>query len=430
MVRFGLAGTLILLSSACAPQLPGAGSVISEMQAPDLQSSTDPTDPAALHDTLLTLDAHLDTPALFHRASYDFSARGSFADDRTNVDLPRLQEGQLDGGFWVIYTAPGPLNEAAYIAARTSAILRQMSIREMASKYAESVELAFAADDAERIHADGKIVVFQSMENAYPLGEDISLLEVFYVGGLRMLGLVHFESNQFADSSTDEPLHGGLSELGKELVREANRMGLIVDASHASDDALRDMMEVSSTPVILSHSGPDGVFEHARNVPDDLLIQLAESGGVVHVNAFGGYLEALEVSPERQAALDALNADFGMSIAEMSDEQLQAYRMARMALDGEFPPPRSSFEKYLEHLFYTIDLVGIDHVGIGADWDGGGGVDGMAEVSDVPKITAALVEAGYSAEDIEKIWSGNVLRLLRDVEAAKTGELTSPDILK
>mgnify|MGYP001799653554 FL=1 len=422
MVRLSLAGIFVLMSAACT-------SVAEEPSSP----APDPLPPEAettLHDDLLTLDAHLDTPALFHRAGYDFSRRGSYQTDRTNVDLPRLQEGQLDGGFWVIYTAPGPLNEAAYIAARTSAILRQASIREMAAKYADSVALAFEADDAARIHEARKIVVFQSMENAYPLGEDITLLETFYVGGLRMLGLVHFESNQFADSSTDDYLHDGLSDLGKDLVREANRLGMIVDASHASDDALRDMMAVSTTPVILSHSGPDGVFEHARNVPDDLLIELAESGGVVHVNAFGGYLEALEPTPERVAALEALNAEYGSDFAAMSDAQLQAYRAARIELDGAFPPPRSSFEKYLEHLFYTIDLVGIDHVGSGADWDGGGGVDGMAEVSDVPKITAALTDAGYSAEDIEKIWSGNVLRLMRDVEAAKTATLESPDIVK
>ena len=422
MVRLSLAGIFVLMSAACT-------SVAEEPSSP----APDPLPPEAettLHDDLLTLDAHLDTPALFHRAGYDFSRRGSYQTDRTNVDLPRLQEGQLDGGFWVIYTAPGPLNEAAYIAARTSAILRQASIREMAAKYADSVALAFEADDAARIHEARKIVVFQSMENAYPLGEDITLLETFYVGGLRMLGLVHFESNQFADSSTDDYLHDGLSDLGKDLVREANRLGMIVDASHASDDALRDMMAVSTTPVILSHSGPDGVFEHARNVPDDLLIELAESGGVVHVNAFGGYLEALEPTPERVAALEALNAEYGSDFAAMSDAQLQAYRAARIELDGAFPPPRSSFEKYLEHLLYTIDLVGIDHVGIGADWDGGGGVDGMAEVSDVPKITAALTDAGYSAEDIEKIWSGNVLRLMRDVEAAKTATLESPDIVK
>ncbi|MEO1323342.1 MAG: membrane dipeptidase [Pseudomonadota bacterium] len=425
MFRSGLAGVLVLLGTACAPALSGSGSLISEQQAPEASQ----TSAAALHEDIMTLDAHLDTPALFHRDGYDFSKRGSFETDRTNVDLPRLKEGQLDGGFWVIYTAPGPLDEASYIAARTSAILRQASIRELAAKYADSVELAFSVADAARIHDANKVIVFQSMENAYPLGEDITLLETFYVGGLRMLGLVHFDSNQFADSSTDDPLHGGLSDLGKELVREANRLGMIVDASHASDDALRDMMAISSTPVILSHSGPDGVFEHARNVPDDLLIQLAESGGVVHVNAFGGYLEALQPSPERTAALDALNAEYGRNFAAMSEEQQVAYRAARLALESEHPAPRSSFEKYMEHLFYTIDLVGVDHVGIGADWDGGGGVDGMADVSDVPKITQGLLDAGYSPEDIEKIWSGNVLRLLGEIEAAKTSDLTSPDVL-
>lgn len=383
-----------------------------------------------LHDSLLTLDAHLDTPALFHRDSYDFSKRGSFKQNRTNIDLPRLREGQLDGGFWVIYTAPGPLDDVSYIGARTSALLRQMSIREMAAKYSDSVELAFKADDAERIHQKGKVVVFQSMENAYPLGTDISLLEVFYTGGLRMLGLVHFGSNQFADSSTDDPLHNGLSELGKELVKEANRLGLIIDASHASDKALIDMMAVSSTPVILSHSGPDGVFEHARNVPDTLLIQLAKSGGVVHVNAFGGYLEALTETPERTTALEALNGQYPRDRNSMSTEQQKAYSTARRQLDRKYPRARSSFKKYLEHLFYTLDLVGVDHVGIGADWDGGGGVEGMPDVSFVPKITQALLEKGYRESDIEKIWSGNVLRLMRDVEAAKTAGLTSPNVLK
>lgn len=421
MIRQSLAGILIGMSASCA-------SIQHESEISDTLELS--AAEAALHEKLLTLDAHLDTPALFHRPGYDFSVRGSFEEDRTNVDLPRLQEGRLDGGFWVIYTAPGPLDEASYRKARTSALLRQMSIRELAAKYADSVELAFEADDASGIHDEGKIVVFQSMENAYPLGDDISLLEVFYVGGLRMLGLVHFRSNQFADSSTDDPLHGGLSELGKELVREANRLGLIVDASHASDDALQDMMAVSSTPVILSHSGPDGVFEHARNVPDDLLVELAESGGVIHVNAFGGYLEALEPTPERRAALEAFEAENGSFFDPRSDEEMQAYRAARQAIDDAFPPPRSSFEKYLEHLFYTIDLVGIDHVGIGADWDGGGGVNGMADVAAVPKITQALLKAGHSEEDIEKVWSGNLLRLMRDVEAAKKATLESPDVLK
>lgn len=395
-----------------------------------LFSSPSYADTTKLHGSLLTLDAHLDTPALFHRESYNFSQRGSFFEDRTNLDLPRLQEGQLDGGFWVIYTAPGPLTEAGYRNARTSALLRQMAIRELAAKYSDAVELAFVADDATRIHKSGKIVMFQSMENAYPLGEDISLLETFYVGGLRMLGLVHFKSNQFADSSTDDYLHGGLSELGKSLVREANRLGMIVDASHASDDALRDMIEVSSTPVILSHSGPDGIYEHARNVPDDLLLQLAKSGGVIHVNAFPGYLEELQASPEREAAMEALAQKYGSDYFAMSESQKNAYNAERSVLDKAIPAPRSSFEKYMEHLLYTINLVGVDHVGIGADWDGGGGVDGMSDVTFVPKITQGLVEAGISAENIEKIWSGNLLRLMRTAEQAKSASLSSPKVVK
>lgn len=420
-MRAGLAGLLLATCAACATAPEPV------VEAPPMIVSAEAM---ALHADILTLDAHLDTPALFHRPEYDFSARGTFEKDRTNVDLPRMLEGQLDGGFWVIYSAPGPLNADAYKKARTLALLRQAAIRELAAKYENHVELAFSADDAARIHDDGKLVVFQSMENAYPLGEDISLLEVFYVGGMRMLGLVHFRSNQFADSSTDDPLHGGLSEAGKELVREANRLGMIVDASHASDDALRDMMEVSSTPIILSHSGPDGVYEHARNVPDDLLVQLAKSGGVVHVNAYGSYLEELESSPERIAALGAFTAENGGFFDPRSDEEMEAYRAARRAIDEQFPGPRSSFEKYLEHLFYTIELVGVDHVGIGADWDGGGGVDGMADVTAVPKITEALMMAGYSREDIEKIWSGNVLRLLREVEAAREVDLKSPNVVR
>lgn len=382
------------------------------------------------HQSLLALDSHLDTPMFFHRESYDFSQRGSFGESGIQVDLPRMIEGGLDGGFWVIFTPQGPLDEAAYLSARTMALVRQMSIREMAAKYADSVELAFTADDASRIHGDGKVAVYQSMENAYPLGEDLSLLEVFYTGGLRMIGPVHFRNNQFADSSTDktEPF-GGLSSLGEALVREANRLGMIVDASHASDEALRDMMAISTTPVILSHSGPDGVYEHARNVPDELLKQVAEAGGVIHINAYGTYLEELTPTPERKAALTELREEFGTDFFSMSEETRQAFRLARGAINQEFPAPRSSFEKYLEHLFYALELVGSDHVGIGADWDGGGGVDGMEDVAAIPRITRALIDAGYSEDDIEKVWSGNLLRVMREVEAARNSSLMSPKII-
>ena len=383
-----------------------------------------------VHNDMLVMDTHLDTPAYFHSAKYDFSKRQTFEADGTHVDLPRMKEGGLDGGFWVIFTPQGPLDEASYHSARNSALLRQMAIREMAAKYADEVELAFTADDAERIAGEGKRVVYQSMENSYPLGTDVSLLETFYIGGLRMVGPVHFRNNQFADSATDVTgeKFDGLSPLGEELVKKANELGMILDGSHAADTTVYDMIELSTTPLILSHTGVDGVYEHFRNIPDELLLAVAEDGGVIQINAYGSYLEALEPSPERTQALEELDAEFG-DTADMDKETMTRYWEARRALNDEFPPPRSTFEKFMEHMLYALELVGPDHVGMGADWDGGGGVDGMSDITFLPKVTAALIDAGYTKEDIQKIWSGNMLRLLRAAEEARTSELASPDVL-
>lgn len=424
MNRFFLGCTMALALGACSQPEEGAGSII-EPQAPAEPSST-----ASLHDRLVVFDSHLDTPAFFHNEDYTFSARGVYEKDGTQVDLPRMNEGGLDGGFWVIYTNQGPLTPQSYASARNSAVLRQMAIREFAAKYADEVELAFAADDADRIIADGKKVVFQSMENAYPLGEDISALETYYIAGLRMIAPVHFANNQFADSATSiEPAYDGLSPLGEELVREANRLGLILDGSHASDDSVRDMMALSTTPIILSHSGPKAIYDHPRNLPDDLLLAIAEDGGVIQVNALGAYLEKLEPSPERQAALEDLNAQFDTAPAAMTPAMRAEYRAARIELEKVHPAPRSSFEKFMEHMLYMLELVGPDHVGMGADWDGGGGVVGMSDVAALPRVSEALLEAGYTEEDLAKIWSGNMMRLMREVEAARAADVVSPDVL-
>ena len=436
MIRFAAVVFAVAQLAGCAGQPPVAGAPPADASlkgvSPESRGET-AVDPAvrALHESLLVLDSHLDTPALFHRATYNFSQRGSFGKDGTSVDLPRMDEGGLDGGFWVIYTPQGKLDDLSFFQARGFALIRQTAIREMAAKYADVVELAFNAEDAQRIHDAGKIVVFQSMENAYPLGRDLSLLETFYVGGLRMIGPVHFRNNQFADSATDDTApFGGLSPLGETLIKEANRLGLILDGSHASDDALRDMMELSSTPVMLSHSGPDGVYSHPRNVPDELLKELAARGGVVHVNAFGSYLEALEPTPQHSQAMAALAEEYGSDPASLPPERMVAYRAARREVFRQHPPPRSTFEKYLEHLLHVLELVGPDHVGIGADWDGGGGVRGMEDVAALPKVTQALVDAGYTATDLEKIWSGNLLRLMREVETARSTSLASPNVLR
>lgn len=429
MIRLGLASLTALALAGCAPQLQGAGSVISVQQAADAAAHTH-DDADAFHQSIAVFDSHLDTPALFHTADYLFTERGSWEEDGTHVDLPRMNEGGLDGGFWVIFTRQGPLDEASYAAARTHGLMRQTAIREFAAKYHDKVALAFTADDAERILADGKKVVFQSMENSYPLGLDVSLMEHFYIGGLRMIAPVHFANNQFADSATDiNQIHDGLSPLGEDLVREANRLGLVLDGSHAHDATVRDMIALSTTPIILSHTGAKAIYDHPRNIDDALLLELAAAGGVIQMNIFSGYLEELVPSPERQAALDVFNASYGANPSELDDEALAVWFAARQELNRDFPGPRSSYEKFMQHTFHVLELIGPDHVGISGDWDGGGGVDGMSDVSMLQKITRDLLEAGYTHEDVAKIWGGNMMRLVRAAEAARTSELVSPNVL-
>ena len=443
MIKMTLKGGLLATAAlgvlaACNPDAEPSGSEIIPTAEAQTQTQTETPAPSnvsqnvdAIHRGMLVIDTHLDTPAYFHNNEYDFSVRQTFEEDGTHVDLPRMKEGGLDGGFWVIFTAQGPLDEASYDAARNAAMLRQMSIRELAAKYGDEVELAFTADDAERIADDGKRVVYQSMENAYPLGTDISLLETFYIGGLRMVAPVHFRDNQFADSATNvsEASFGGLSPLGEDLIRKANELGMVLDGSHAADETVYDMIELSTTPIILSHTGVDGVYDHFRNIPDELLTAVADDGGVIQINAYGGYLEALEPTAERQDAMAALEEQFGGSYYDLDDATREEYSAARDEIDAQYPAPRSSFEKFMEHLLYALDVVGPDHVGMGADWDGGGGVEGMSDITFLPKVTAALLEAGYSEAEIEQFWSGNMLRLLRQAEEARTSSLESPNVL-
>ena len=430
MIRIGLGGALALFLASCAPQMQGAGSVISKQQAPEQTPGVGGVNVDAFHESIAVFDSHLDTPALFHSEDYVFSERGSFEEDGTHVDLPRMNEGGLDGGFWVIFTRQGPLDDASYAAARTHGLMRQTAIREFAGKYHQDVALAFSADDADAILADGKKVVFQSMENAYPLGTDVSLMEHFYIGGLRMIAPVHFANNQFADSATDiNQAHDGLSTLGEELVREANRLGLVLDGSHAADSTVRDMMALSTTPIILSHTGAKAVFDHPRNIDDALLLELAENGGVIQMNIFGGYLEELVPSAERQAAIQAFVEEFGTNTAEMDADTLAAWTAKRAEINSMYPGPRSTYAKFMEHTFHVLDLIGPDHVGISGDWDGGGGVDGMSDVSMLQKITRDLLAAGYSQDDVANIWGGNMMRLVSAAEAARTSDLVSPDVL-
>ena len=229
-----------------------------------------------------------------------------------------------------------------------------------------------------------------------------------------MLGITHVRNNDFGDSSNTPPEWNGLSPAGKALVAEANRLGLVLDASHASDQVFDQLLELSRAPIVLSHSGADAIYEHPRNIDDARIRRLAEKGGVIQVNAFGGYLIPLQKNPEREAEIDALEERYGEGA--MTREQAQAFLRERDAIDAKYPVARASFEDYLKHLLHILEVAGPQHVGIGADWDGGGGVAGLEDVSDLPKITQALLDAGYGEQDIAGIWGGNVLRVMRAAE--------------
>ncbi|WP_246604928.1 dipeptidase [Aquisediminimonas sediminicola] len=372
----------------------------------------------AIHRRLLTLDTHLDTPIHFTRPGWDFADRHQLASDPSQVDLPRMKRGALDGGFFVIYTPQGARTPEATAKARDHALVRAVEIHEMAARLHDKVALATRADDAASIAAQDMAVIYQSIENAYPLSGDLGLLDSFYALGVRMVGLVHFRNNDFGDSSTDPKgaeWHG-LSPLGRQLVARANALGMILDASHASDDVLDQMLDLSKAPIILSHSGCEGVYDHPRNVDDPRLKRLAAKGGVIQINSFGAYLAASGPNPERDAALNQLNLQYGDHHA-MTPTQTAQFVAARAAILRRYPGFERSYAQFAAHLIHALQVLGTDHVGIGLDWDGGGGVIGMADVTAIPRITQTLLDAGYTEGDIAKIWGGNVLRVMKAVEA-------------
>ena len=374
-----------------------------------------------VHDRLLCLDTHLDTPANFARPGWDMMERHSVATDLSQVDYPRMVDGGLDGGFFAIYTPQGPLTPDGLMAARDYALVRAAAIREMVARNGRYFELAFTPADARRIAATKKRVVFQSIENSYPLANDVSLLRSFYALGVRMAGPVHFQNNQLGDSATDPKgrTWNGLSPMGHDFVSLANELGIILDASHSSDDVFDQMVAQSKVPIILSHSGCRAVHDHPRNIDDDRLKKLAATGGVIQINSFNSYLVTVPPNPEREklqgAVFAKLRGLYSLSPIEAKRAVSEAAREMN-ALNTRFPVPRATFEDFMAHMLHALKLVGPEHVGVGADWDGGGGVTGMEDCASNWKITARLLQEGFRIDDIQKIWSGNVLRLMQTVQ--------------
>lgn len=371
----------------------------------------------ALHQRLLVLDSHLDTPLSLTRPGWNITERHAYRQDGSQVDLPRMREGGLDGGFFAVYTPQGPRTEEGRAYASAYGLATLTRIRDVIDRNPDSFALALTADDARRIAAQGKRVVFISMENADPLSSDPELLNTYYRQGLRMLGLVHFMNNDLADSATALPEWKGLSPKGRDLVQRANRLGILLDVSHASDAVFDQMLALSTAPIIASHSSSRAVNPHPRNLDDNRVRQLAAKGGVIQVNAYSDYLIPLKQNPERNKAMAALGARFH-NLAALSPEQVKDLYQERDTINERFAQPKADLEVFMKHLLHLLEVAGPEHVGIGADWDGGGGLTDLEDVSQLPVITQRLLDAGYTEQQVGDIWGGNLLRVLQAAQSA------------
>jgi membrane dipeptidase len=388
-------------------------------------AATPPTAPKTanriLHENLIVLDTHFDTPANVAVPDFDITQRHTVADG-SQVDVPRMVEGGVDGGFFAIFTPQGPNGAAGDNAARDAALKRAVVIHEMVAAHPDIFQLATKAEDAAAIAKAGKRFVYISMENSAPVANDLTLMKTFYELGVRMMGPIHFLNNDLGDSATDPkgPVNGGLTPQGKAFVAEANRLGILIDASHSSEQVLDQILDLSKAPIILSHSGVRAVYDHPRNVSDALLKKLAAKGGVIQINAFNAYMIDIPKIPERDAALAELRKTYGSEIRELPADRLAAYKAARAEIDRKWPLPRATLDDLMKHILHAAQVAGKDHIGVSGDFDGGGGIDGFEDISDYPALTERLIAAGFSQEDLAGFWGGNALRVLKEADRLKT----------
>lgn len=373
-----------------------------------------------IHDRVLTLDTHVDIPFNYATEEVDPGERG-----RYQVDLPKMREGGLDAAFFIVYVGQTERTPENYEKAKADAMTKFNAIHRMTSEmYPDQIELAYTPDDAERIYREGKLVAMIGIENGYVIGPDLSLLPRYHELGARYITLAHGGHNDIADSSTprpqlgdDEEEHGGLSEFGEQVVAEMNRLGIMVDVSHISKNAMLHAARVSQAPVIASHSSVTALADVPRNMDDEQLLALKENGGVVQVVAFDSYVKA--PNPERIEAVRQLRESLGITgggggLRSLSEAQRAEYERGMAEIDARWP--RATVSDFVDHIDYAVKLIGIDHVGISSDFDGGGGVVGWADASETFNVTLELVRRGYTEEEIAKLWGGNLLRVWREVE--------------
>lgn len=367
-----------------------------------------------IHDAVITIDSHDDIP-------FDFATD---AVDPLNaprqVNLDKMRAGGLNAAFFIVFVGQTERTSENYEQAKADAMTKFNAIHRMADEiYPDLIELAYTADDVERIHASGKLVAAIGIENGYVIGQDLSLLERYHALGTRYITLSHGGHNDIADSSRPraelgdvEAEHGGLSPFGEQVVAEMNRLGIMVDVSHVAKASALDAIRLSRAPVIASHSNAHGLNEHFRNMDDETMLALRGNGGVMQTTALGEFVKTL--TPEQLQTRSALLDNYGLN--RLGD----ALGLAQQQRDEFISELRdigyATVSDFIDHVDYAVDLIGIDHVGISSDFDGGGGVVGWFDASETFNVTLELVRRGYTEEDIEKLWGGNLLRVWREVE--------------
>ena len=396
----------------------------------------------AIHDRVLVLDTHVDISVT------NFTADKNYTEDLGNqVNLPTMEAGGLDVAWFIVYTGQGALTPEGYDKAYENAISKFDAIHRLTKEIApERIGLAVSSAEAKELHASGKKIAMIGVENAYPLGTDISRVKEFYDRGARYMSLSHNGHSQFCDSNTGEKdslwVDKGVSDLGKLVIKEMNKWGIMIDVSHPSKQSIKDMINLSKAPIIASHSSARALCNHSRNLDDEQLEWMKSNGGVVQTVAFSSYVSTEKHSAHAAALSEkvtALAKERGLEMkswdeirkleATERDRYMKTYRAmseeAASMMSDEDPKPVDVAD-YVDHIDYLVKKMGLDHVGISSDFDGGGGINGWNDASETLNVTAELVKRGYTEAQIAQLWSGNLLRVLDDV-AAIAKELQAAD---
>ena len=371
----------------------------------------------SIHKKVLTLDTHADTPLRMIEPGFSMSDRHDPNETGSKVDYPRMIEGGLDAIFFAAFVAQDIRNDKGNFRAKNLCVQMIDSILSSIQQNSDVVGLALNPEDAYSLEKQGKRAIYIGIENGYPIGGDLSNIETFYKKGVRYITLVHSSNNDLADSATDPagPEHNGISEFGSKVVKEMNRLGIMVDVSHGSDAVFYDAIKISKAPIIATHSNARSVTNHKRNMTDDMLKLIAKNGGVVQLTMLSNYLR----DPVPNITAEKLKKELLSSIKpidQMTTLEKETMRKRLNEIDDKYPIAPANLKNVVDHIDHIVNVAGIDHVGIGCDFDGGGGINGVFDVSQVMNITIELVKRGYNEDQIAKIWGGNLIRVFSEVQ--------------